>query len=162
MSTPDPTQSPRPRRLWLRILFGVSLALNLLVVGVLAGAWWRFDGGRSHAGPSSIGALVYRELPKAERKELRKQFMKGRDGPRGSRRADMAALLQALRAEPFDGEAVEALLVREQTRRAEHTVAMRDAWLAHVTEMTPEERTAYADRMEDRMRRHKKGQRKDH
>ena len=154
MTMPDPT--PRPRRLWLRVLFGVSLALNLLFVGVAVGAWWRFDGAGHRSGAFSVSAAIYRELPKDERRDLWRQLRQQRDTPRGQRRADLGAVVEALVSDPFEPDAVRNILENAQTRRTDQARSMREAWLKKVEAMSAADRAAYAKRLTERMDQHKR------
>lgn len=151
--TPETPPEAKPRRLWLRILFGLSLALNLLVIGLAIGAWWRLDGGRGKAGPASLGAAIYHELPREERLALRRQAREGREAPRRARRGELMELVGLLRADPFVEADVIDLLSRERARRDAQMEAIRGAWLAHVTAMQSQDRAAYADRLEERINR---------
>ena len=70
MDDVERTQRTRAPR-WMRIAFGVSLALNLAVVGVLAGTFARF-GGPPSRGPGMISyATPYvRALPRDDQREI--------------------------------------------------------------------------------------------
>lgn len=143
----------KPRRLWLRILFGVSLALNLLFVGLAAGAWWRLDSGTRDMRPLSTGAAIYRALPREERRALRRSAFEGQDAPRRERRNNVAELTRILRAESFDAQAASNILARERALREAHTDAMRNAWIDRISAMNQAERAAYAERIEARINR---------
>ncbi len=145
-------------RLWLRVLLFSSLALNLLIVGLVAGAFFRIgkDGGGPPYSPA-LGAVMFRELPDADRDHLRRGFDPSkRDGHRQQRRADAEALASALRASPFDLEAVRDVLAGQAARRAALQQGMQDAWLERIAAMTDDERLSYADRVEKGARRDRK------
>ncbi|WP_162792050.1 periplasmic heavy metal sensor [Pseudosulfitobacter sp. DSM 107133] len=159
----DDTRAPLPRPRaprWMRIAFGVSLALNLAVVGLLAGTFARFGGPPSH-GPSIVNyAMPYvRALPREAQREIfravRDQLP--RDGhSRQSRRALYAEMIEALRADPFDPIRVQEILARQNAAAVLVQDAAHAAWLAHITNMTPESRAAYAEAVSEAMR-HGKG-----
>lgn len=153
MSTEAENGTPR-RRIWLRILLGASLALNLLVVGLAIGAALRFggpDGARRP--PPSMGATLYREMSRADRKAFRAAM---HDAPRDrqeNRRAEAKRLGAVLRATPFDAGAVLAVLADQAQHRAQWQSAVNEAWLARVAAMTDAERAAYATRLETALTR---------
>ncbi len=146
----DATGQPKPRiRLWLRVVLGVSLALNLLVLGLVGGAMMRFggpDGMRPL--PRTIGAALFRELPRADRRALSSRS-RGSLGDHQTRRsANLMSLGDALRASPFDPEAVGAVLDQHAAARARVQKSVQQAWLAQVSTMSDEARQAYATRLE--------------
>ena len=151
-TTPQPA-APR-RRLWLRILFVVSLALNCLFIGLFVGAMARFGEHRGDRPPPSIDAALFRELSKEDRREIFRQLREGESGNRRQDRAeDGQAVLVALRAEPFDAAAVEAVLGPQLERRVDWMTRAQAAWLAHVDGMTQAERSDYADRVQASLER---------
>jgi uncharacterized membrane protein len=141
------TAAPRRMR-WLKIALVVSLALNLAVAGLVAGAALK---GRPDAGGRD-GLWPYsRALPEPYRGDLmralrdsRRDWIADREAL-GSTRAELAA---ALVAEPFDAAAVTALLARQRDRFT--ALADRGAALLveQIARMSPEERRAYAEALE--------------
>jgi uncharacterized membrane protein len=145
MTGTQETDSRRTR--WLKIALVVSLALNLAVAGLVAGAALkgRPDPGRDGLWPYS------RALPEPYRGDLmralrasRRDWIADREAL-GSTRAELAA---ALVAEPFDADAVADLLARQRDRFT--ALADRGAALlvAQIARMSPEERRAYAAELE--------------
>ena len=148
IKNPEP---PRPQmRLWLRILLGVSLALNLLVVGLVGGAMWRFGGpDGTRPPPRTIGAALYRALPREDRRALLAQSRGKFPGVRdGRRKAGIQAVSAALRATPFDADAVMAILEAQAAARDDLQKSLQRAWLVRVGAMSAEQRRLYADRLE--------------
>lgn len=148
----DKTPSRKPsRRLWLRALFGLSLALNLLVVGLGVGTLLRSGGG--HPGgdrrpPPVLGATLYRELPHEYRKSFRQTVA---DAPRerGPGRAEiMQDFTTALRADPFDSSALLALLNEHTARRSDWQATANAVLVGQLEQMSVEERNDYAKRVE--------------
>lgn len=143
--------SGRPRN-WLRIVLGVSLALNLLVVGLIVGAIVRFgdmDGHRSL--PHSMGAAMFRELPREDRQALRQ--IAG-DHPIRSQqlRAEEARLIaDALQTNPFDRDAVQSVLDAQTQHRVSWQNSAQMAWLDQVSQMSTAVRSRYAERLYDSM-----------
>ena len=143
------SDSPKPKRRWVSVLLTVSLAINLLIVGVAAGTIYRVKGGDHGKAPPGFGSALYRALPKDDRRVLRGE-LSGRH-VRGAelRSQDFAALGAALRAEPFDPAAVQVLLQQQAQFMADTQSALQKQWLERVTAMSDTERQAYADRLED-------------
>ena len=142
----QPRQGRCPR--WMRVLLGVSLALNLLVAGLAAGAALRHGrAGGMHAAPHSLAGAMIRELPPQDRRALSALARDdlARDGHgdrRARRRAEAAAVTGALRA----------VLDDQTRRRAAVQGELREFWLARVAAMSDAGRADYADRVEQAMR----------
>ncbi len=154
---------PKKRRvpLWVKILLGVSLALNLAIIGLAAGVVTRL-GGRPD-GPAGVNyALPYvMALPGDIRREIGSDLRRGsRDGDlprRGERRAQYQRMIDVLSVEPFDPAAARAVLMAQSDQTLALQSAAHDAWLARVSQMTAEERADYAARLSDILsRRHKR------
>ena len=140
---------------WL--LFG-SLAVNLLILGVVIGWVLSPDGPRRDDRParSLMGAPFAEALAPEDRRALLRE-MRGRadriEGTRDELRARFETLLGALRAEEWDRDAVTAVL-DDQRRAAEGRQRLgEELLLDRLDAMTPEARRAYADRLEERVRR---------
>lgn len=141
----------------LRIALAVSLALNLLFVGIVAGAILK--GGMPHRiesardlgfGPFSTA------LTPADRAALRQNFLsRGKDmrEMRGEMRGDAEALLIVLRAEPFDAAALRAQMARAVGRINERVALGQELLADHLAQMSPDERRAFADRFEQSLRK---------
>ena len=71
---------------------------------------------------------------------------------------DAAQLAAALRADPWDAAAVEALLLRQGARAEERFALGRRLFLERLGQMTPEARGALADRIERMLDRGRKGE----
>lgn len=153
MSTRDEQTKP-PSRLWLRILLGVSLALNLLVLGVVGGAIARHGGSDGmRAPPRTIGAAMFRELPREDRRVLRAQS-NGTHGDRHARQKAVAlAVGKAVRATPFDSAGLVRILDEQAALRAGFQHSVQQAWLTRLAGMNDAERQDYADRLEHALNR---------
>ncbi len=155
----------RPKmKLWLKLLLAGSLALNLAIVGLAAGATMRHKGGdnmgASKGGPPSIGAMLFRDLDRDARDALRNKAEGGHESYRAKRRAENDEFIALLRDEPFDASALEAVLEGQAQKREDFQSAVRRAWLLQLTEMSHDDREDYADRVERRMRQGRGGSRK--
>lgn len=141
----------------IRTALAVSVALNLLVVGVGVGAMFHNDeAGRDEMG-RDLGFGPFAEALRPEdRRALRKSLMQKSPEIRAAmalRRADMTALLAALRAVPFDGAALNGALDGMRLR-LEGQLKLGHQALGDVLAAMPEaERLQVADRLERGLRR---------
>lgn len=150
---PMTTPTPAPAR-WLRGTLFVSLAVNLLVAGLVAGAVWR-GGGRPMAMHDPGFGPFEAALDQTDRAALRRAFL-ARSGelgsPRREMRARMEAFLAALRAEPFD----RAALAQAMEAAAAHTEARlhlgQTLMVDHLAALPADGRAAFADRLEAALR----------
>jgi uncharacterized membrane protein len=149
----DTTVETRKVPLWVKLLLGLSLALNLAVLGLVGGVAMRLGG--MPGGPAAINyAIPYmRALPKENRGEIGKRMRAdARDGKlpkrQESRRAygEMIALLSA---ETWDADAARAVL----DGQSEHTrliqIAAQAHWFDQIAGMSVAERQAYAQRLRE-------------
>ncbi|MBE1283948.1 MAG: periplasmic heavy metal sensor [Rhodobacteraceae bacterium] len=147
-------QKPRTTR-WVRLLLIVSLTANLAVAGLVAGAAWRFHGTDKGRPPPSVGAMLFRELPREERRSLRTELWSengnAKGGFRERRLADGQAVTAALRAVPFDPAALRSVLDGQAQSREAYQARIQAAWITRVEDMSDAERAQYADRLEKRM-----------
>jgi uncharacterized membrane protein len=158
------TTPPADRRTptWVKVLLAVSLALNLLVAGVVVGA--RFgDGPHGHDGrPGPRGGFdpalgpFSRALPEPYRDRALDE-LRARAGDARANRAALAGqvseMLSLLRDEPFDAQAMGAVLDAQSAVFAERGEIGRDVVLEQIAAMSPAERAALADRLERGLRR---------
>ncbi|MEY1556405.1 periplasmic heavy metal sensor [Yoonia sp. R2331] len=150
----DPAR-PRRRPIW-RIVLVLSLALNLAVVGMFAGFAWR--GGKQ--GPPrgvelSLGP-VGQALSQQDRRAILQSLRQNRDlrpGRDGAGMAGIEEMIAALRADPFDPAAFSETLNIPQARQQKLKDAARAALTERVTEMSAQERAAFAERIADATRR---------
>lgn len=156
MDDTTPTRASGAR--WLRVALGLSLGANLLIVGIVAGAVisHRPDGPRrGMTGPGDLGpygrAFAYEDRA-ALREALGAAAPRQREN-RAAVRQGFRDVLTALRAEPYDGDRVRALMEAQQARVQDQIELGRAAMLARLEAMTPAERAAFADRLERVLRR---------
>jgi uncharacterized membrane protein len=146
---PKPSSTGR----WLRIALAVSLAINLAIVGLVAGAMFR-SGGPPQGGMMArdVGFGPFTEaLSKEDRAELRRGFLAAAPEMRDSRRAvraDFRDLLAQLRASPLDEDALRAVFDRQNARNAERMELGQRLIFDLLVGMKPEARAAFADRLE--------------
>ncbi len=159
----DEQQNPPPKRRALRWVLGGSLALNLVFVGLFAGAAMRHlgDDGKKRDGGQVIqnfGAPMARALPSDARRTFRRQLRDEASGlpSRQERRALYGEALAALRADPFDEAKVRSLLSLQSDIAQKVQTYAQDVWVELILEMSAEERLNVADRLEEALSRPRK------
>ncbi len=133
-----------------RILLVVSLALNLLVGGVIVGAVLSGKAGGPPRFDLNLGPYV-RALAPEQRRQIG-EALRGRDdlrplGPR-ERRINKTAFITALNADPFDATVIEDQLSDQRNRTTRLVDAGQAALVDIIRNMTAEERSAFADRLD--------------
>ncbi len=153
---PLPTPLPPPPKASRRWLLPVSLALNLLVAGIVGGAAVRHALGDGR--PMMVRDLAFGPFTEAlspeDRAELRRSFLSRAGDLRDLRpesRTDFNGLLVALRATPFDLGAVRDLMAAQSDRMAERLGLGRDLLVERIAAMSDAERSAFAGRLEAAM-----------
>ena len=141
---------------WMRILLVASLALNLLIIGLVAGAAIR-GGPVARQVERSGGFGPFPEaLAPTERAEFMDRVRDAAPDFRDNRRALRTAfsgVLEAVRADPFDPAALQAALeVQEAALKGRQRIAV-EVVVAQISEMDAEARNAFADRLQDHIRR---------
>lgn len=145
----------------MRWLLIVSLALNLAVLGMI-GSWWLTWGPHHrHQMPrmEQVGGPLTRALVHEDRRAigraLRAAYRQEGD-TRGVQRARFDEMIAALRAEPFDAEAVAAQMAAQRATLQERLNLGQTLLLERLSAMEPEARAAYAERLEAELRRHRR------
>lgn len=136
----------RPRPIW-RIILVISLMLNIAGIGLLAGAAFK---GRMFDGPPprmSFGlGNVTDALDRADRRaiagRLHGKMDRRRNGPE-----QRLQLIGILSADPFVAEDLSALLQARADTSAELVTTAQTAFVAHVAQMSNEERQKLAERI---------------
>lgn len=158
--TDETTKQPKSGR-GLRVALFLSVALNLLVVGLIGGAALRHHGGfvRSadldpafDAGVGPFGHALTRDQRRAFGTAIegsRDAFARNRD----EMRARLGDMLNALRATPFDIERLKLLVGEAQDGLIARQRIGTDALVAEIGSMSDAERAAFADRLEQSLRR---------
>lgn len=170
-TAPQPPVPPAPTRGWVKVLLAVSLALNLAIIGMAAGAFLRNGGppGRGDDRDFGLGPLAD-ALSREDRRALRDAFLERHPdgmGGRAALRADFDALLAALRAEPFDPAALDAAFASIAARNADLLERGRSVVADYLKTMDAATRAAFADRLEtallrgDRLDKWRHGDRKE-
>lgn len=160
-SSSETAKSPALRP-WLRGLLLVSLALNLAVLGLVAGAFFRFGGPDSDKRPprvDQIAGTYTRALSSEDRRAIWRQMRQNSEGMpgRAEMRADMAEVLQVLRAETFDRTALSRVMARQLRFGHQRAELGQSLLIERLSDMSQAERRAYADRLEEGMKKRKHG-----
>lgn len=156
------TETPVKRRRWLYPVLFLSLALNLLIVGMVVGWMASPHGPRgSNFGGARglVGEPFLRALPDDQRRALIRDM--AREAPRiresrDSLRTRFNAFLEALRADPYDTDRVAALLRDQRDAALRRNEMGEQLLLERLAAMTPDQRRAYADALETSLKRLKR------
>ncbi|MBL3702344.1 periplasmic heavy metal sensor [Sulfitobacter sp. BDSS02] len=139
----------RSRR--FRIVLILSLAANLLFIGLMVGAVMRHghDGPRYRDRPPSVGAALFRALPREDKREIR-EAMHQRDSlvRDAERQSDFAEIRALLVAEPFDAAALEDAMRRQIDKRHDFIEQAQVDWVARIAAMDAGERAEYVERLD--------------
>jgi len=138
----------RKRFPWLKVALVISVTLNLAALGVLGGIITRAgnDGSVMRAAVSALPGDERRKLRRETRDIWRAARTEGQGGPTAP------AMIAALRAEEFDADAFAASLQQAQDRLVRMSSEMHQRLVTRVSAMTPDQRLAYADALEDQMK----------
>lgn len=139
-----------PMRTWIRILLFGSLALNLLVVGLVGGVMlspgWR--GPPPH--PDRMVRPIIQALSHSDRRAiglaLRKEFRRSQPNRR-SVQQDFVPVIDALRAVPFASDAVEKSLMAQMDAQGMRLQLSQKFLVARIREMSVKERSDFTDRL---------------
>jgi len=141
---PDPVRrAPR----WLLVALFASIALNLVIVGSVAGAMWRFRKPPPWAGAITPNLLGYAStLSPERRKQLWEQTAGERRHIRPFRREVRAAreeTVKALLAEPFDQAVFKSAQQRQAEAESRARQAVQELYVKIAAGLSPEERHAF-------------------
>jgi len=143
-------------RPWLKLVFALSLALNLLVLGAVGGVVLRhggFDGRHHHMAGGPMTRALSKEDKRVVAREMRRSYReRGRDG-RAAYGAAMQQLVAGLRAEPFDPAPVAKQMSRMREMLGQRVAIGQRVLLEHLEQMEPGARRAFAARLEQAMQR---------
>ena len=132
---------------WMLVALFLSLALNLIVVGSVAGAVWRFRTPPPWASAVTPNLLGYvSSLAPERRKQLWEQTREERSHIRPFRREVRAAreeTIKVLIAEPFERAAFLAAQARQAEAENRARAAVQDLYVKIADSLTPEERHAF-------------------
>lgn len=154
-------KKPTMRRSVRMLLIG-SLAVNLLVAGLVVGAavaHWRDDDGPRRADFGLTSPLT-RALDHADRRAIGKAIRKHHrqsGAPRGAPSEEYRDVVRLLRAVPLDVAAMQDILVVQRKSAGTRHQAAQVLWLRQLEQMSDAERVAYADRLDEILKRGPRG-----
>ena len=156
MSEQGEPKAPRTGR-GVRIALALSLALNLLILGLVGGALLSFGppGDRDDPRLRTLGLGPFALALEREDRDAMRGRLDG-EALRADRRvigASLAELRGALLAEPFDRDAAEAALARARGASEALQAHGHGALLDQIETMSAAERAVLADRLERALRR---------
>lgn len=137
--------SPPKARRWMTWALVVSVGLNLAMLGLAAGVLLKGPRPDRVAGPALV--QYARAMPRPYQRDLRRALRASRadwSGPREALRAQRGALADALVAEPFDAEAVLAILEREGALADDLAARGARLLMEQIGRMSAQDRAAYA------------------
>lgn len=154
------SDAPKAPRRWVIPVMILSLAINLLIVGIVAGWVLSKDGPRGDRREAGavrglIGEPFVRALPSADRRALFEQAMENRDQLRENREALRQRLddfLAALEAKTFEPERVRALLADQRAAAIRRQEIGEEFLIERLTAMSQDERAAYAANLRERLK----------
>jgi uncharacterized membrane protein len=141
----------------MRVALAVSLAANLAIAGVVIGTVVHDRDARTEAASRTVGLGAWGPaFDRDDRAALRRAYDRygaARPAPPHTDRADRIALVAALRADPFDPAAIEAINARLLARSQERGARGMALIGAHVAGLDRARRLIMADRLEARLTR---------
>ena len=147
-------QDIKPRKIW-RIILVSSLALNLLLVGLIGGAYLRGGGAPPRGYDLQLGPLS-QALSREDRRKIGDQFRReiGRSGmSRGERREMFENVVSAVEAQPFDPERLTLLITQQQSRTDDVRAAALGTFVAYLSQMSAEQRQSFAQSLREGVQR---------
>ncbi len=151
----ETSQNPQTgMRPWLRLLLVVSLAFNLLIVGLIGGAVIMHGKWQGHhmPPPEMMGGPMTRALDRADRRAIGRQMRENFGNGQAmyeEMRASMEDLIAGLKAVPFDANAVENYMAGHRDHFSARLELGQALLLERLSAMSDAERAAYADRLQD-------------
>jgi len=149
----DQNTTPRSRmRPWLKVVLALSLALNLAVIGIGAGAVWRFQGGgHDKGGPPMLGRFIFKDIGGQEVRRLVQDHGGASDNVRNRRRGEMEQIIVLMRADELDLPAVSVIVDTHIVETNGFMRAVADAWEQRLEGLSLKERRRVADRMQHQL-----------
>lgn len=167
MTDRPPSNTPHsatPR--WLRVIFLISLALNLIVAGVVIGTvFGGMDIGKRNASLRPLNMPYTRAVSAQDRGALMKSLQRELRTERPTRsdiREDYTRALDILRADPFQPDVLAKHFETQVDRSQKRIAAGQRVLLSYLNGLSSEEREAYATRLEEALQRPERGDRPRH
>lgn len=152
--TNDTVKPKRVHNIW-KIIFTISLALNIAVLGAIGGAAVRFSKSpivsEGNLKERQIRSIYIRALSKEQRHELGRKMRDQEENNKDSRAMIAAGFQEAiriLRSENFNKKAFEAVAQGHSKISNDRLKKARSILISHITYMNFDQRLAYAHRIE--------------
>lgn len=160
MTNPNPGPEKKAAGRGIRIALFLSLALNLLVVGMVGGAIWDNRGKigpRADLGPAMDAGMVPfgQALDRAQRREFGRELANRNrelDQNRGRVREQIEALTSAISAVPFDAEALRSAFTDAQQMLNDRQRIGAEVLIDRIAAMSDEERATFVERLKKSLR----------
>lgn len=147
----------KSKKSWMKYLLIVSLAFNLLVVGLVIGAKMGGHGPKDRHFKGGAGMhLLMKSLPDSKRGEVRKYFRANRDKLRATgdaMRTSLNMISTAISAQPFDADTLNSAFADQRVHITSITQDAQKAFVAIIAGMTDAERAEFVENMQEH--RHK-------
>ena len=161
--TPEPVateDTPKKPFRWSRVVLVMSLALNLAVIGTVAGALLRWDAGMDRARAMQVRDFGFGPfigaLDPTDRRDVGRSFVRSVGNPREARaevKTMFAQMVATLKAEPFDRQTFETLLLQQQQNFSSRQEIGAQIVVDQIAQMSAPDRAAYAMRLEDMLKK---------
>ncbi len=156
-SLPQPASPASGSGRRIRLALAVSVALNLAVAGLIGGLWL-------HDGPEGHGDIVrelgfgpFDEALRPEDRDVLKAKVRDHQAElktaRRNMQADAAAILAALRTDPFQPLALDAALKGQEQHLADRLKFGNSLIQDFLVALPQADRLEFADRLENHLRR---------
>lgn len=142
---------------WVKVLLGLSLASNLAIVGLVAGAMSRTSRHGEGGGMARYAMPYVIALTREDRREVFQTMREGANSgqllDRKERRGLYEDMLRAIEAEPLELDTVKSILERQTQATLAGQAAAQAAWLEKIATFDQTERRAYAVRVREVLER---------
>lgn len=145
---------------WMKILLVGSVAVNIAVLGLVAGLALRGPTGAARPGNLPTDGILgmQRAMPDAPRRAIRRDFY-ARRGELGDLRHKIGGLRkevpELLIAEPFDADALRRNLVAQSRILADFSSEALELLVAGIENMSPEQRAEFAENLRNPPKPHR-------
>ena len=150
------SDTAKPTSRTMRWALVASLAVNLAVAGLALGAYLYNGPGGHGEKVRDLGFGPYDDALRAQDRDALRQAMRAKFAAlketRAQLSADTAAVIAALRATPFDADALGTALSGQQEHLSARMKLGNDTMRDFLTNLAPQDRLAFAGRLEDRLK----------
>jgi len=144
------TKSKKYKNIW-KILFGVSLVINIVIVGAVAGLIMRI-GDSQLTKKFAPGGFYVRAMNLKDKYEFLNEMKKHKNAIQVDISWETSSYnlaIEMLKSEDFNQKAFHSLLEKQVEHVKSRRDFVRSALIAYISNLTMEERLDYAERLED-------------